>query len=149
MIKKPGIALIELVLTISIILILSGVSFGIYYKTYKCINNKFKVDMCKNGILHIINDAKNYCKINNQRGYLVFNGKDNIDFNSLNRRVKSYKIPVGFRLGDVITPSGNQIIYIDGDGNTRDACTIFFYDLKDRDYSITLRVGTNYVEIKE
>ncbi|MCY6370333.1 prepilin-type N-terminal cleavage/methylation domain-containing protein [Clostridium ganghwense] len=144
--KKKGTTLIEVVIVLSIISILSGISITNCYGIYNSTLNSFNVDICNNSILHIINDSKQYCKGKNKTGYLVFDSRS-ITFHC-GLTVKSYEMPKEFKLESINTSSGKQLIYIDNLGNTSDACTITYKDRKGKNHFITLRVGTNYVQIK-
>lgn len=146
---KKGVALIELMITLGIIVSLSGLALGTGLKMHKNIDNSFKVDACKNSILHIVNDAKHYCKINNQGGYLLFCDKDTIEFKSGSKVIKKYKLPKGFRLGNIVNSSRTQIFDINNFGEFKEVGTIYFFDCKGKQYVITIRVGTKYAKIKE
>ncbi|MEL7597291.1 MAG: prepilin-type cleavage/methylation domain-containing protein [Clostridiaceae bacterium] len=148
MYKKKGITLIEIILILSILVVLSSMTVRNYYRIYSTTLNSFSVDMCSNSILHIINDSKQYCRSKNKSGYLVFDCVKSINFYCGGNRVRSYTVPKGFDLKPLNSKYGKQIIDIDNLGNTADACTICYADRKGDNHFMTLRVGTNYVQIK-
>lgn len=148
MYKKKGTTLIEIILVLSILALLSGMTIRSYYCIYNTTLNNFSVDMCSNSILHIINDSKQYCKSKNKSGYLVFDCVKSIRFYCAGNMIRSYTVPEGFKLNPLNSKNGKQIIDIDNLGNTGDACTICYVDRKGDNHFITLRVGTNYVQIK-
>lgn len=148
MYKKKGTTLIEIILVLSILAVLSSMTIRNYYCIYNTTLNNFSVDICSNSILHIVNDSKLYCKSKNKSGYLVFDCVKNIKFYCGGNMVRSYTVPKGFKLKPLNSKNGKQIIDIDNLGNTGDACTICYSDRKGDNHFITLRVGTNYVQIK-
>ncbi|MCY6354058.1 type II secretion system protein [Clostridium sp. ZS2-4] len=147
--KKKGTTLIEIIIVLSILTVLSSMAIRNYYCIYNTVSNNFSVDMCSNSILHIINDSKQYCKSKNKSGYLVFDCIKSIEFYCGGNMVRSYTVPEGFMLKPLNSKGGSQIIHIDNFGNTGDACTICYADITGENHPITLRVGTNYVQIKQ
>lgn len=146
--NKKGLTLIELIITLSIFMIFITTSVSVYFSLYKRTKNALSANMCENYILHIINDSKRYCKERGRSGYIYFDENKNISFYCFGRKIKSYTLPKGFKLEYVNTKNELQRVDIDNFGNTSDACTISFKNKKGKKYEMTIRVGTNYVQIK-
>lgn len=143
--KNKGFTLIELMMVISIISVLLSISL-IKFSGYSKLENKMDVDLFNNSLLNFINNSKGYCRDNNIDGYILFDIERNtITFNSELERVNTLTIPYKFILNTEV--SGNKI-KIDNRGITANACTISYKDREGKIHSLTMCVGTAYVEIK-
>ncbi|MCY6483739.1 type II secretion system protein [Clostridium aestuarii] len=148
--KRKGFTLLEVVIVLSIIGLIGSFTVVNYYKIYNNSINDLNTDLCNNSILHMINDSKLYCRNISKHGHLLFNHNDNtIIFHCNSKKIQTYNFPKGFKLEYLNTADGVQLIRIDEFGNTSNACSIKFTDMKGEIHKVTLRVATNYVEIKE
>lgn len=142
-----GITLIELVISLSIIFSIISICSINLIKVNKSFMNNVSVDFFNNYMLQIIGNSALYCKEHNRSGYLLFK-EDNktIKFFCNNSKVDEYKLPKGF---EFVSPEVFQRkIEIDNLGMVIKACTINYIDSKDNMNTITIRVGTRYVQIK-
>ena len=144
--RCKGYTLMELIVVMAIIAIM--LSFctlgGKWYKTYL---NRIDTNYTGDSIFIFITNAKQYCREKESRGCICFNTIDNqITFVCNGKLRDSFQLPKGFNLyGTNLT---DNMINIDGKGFTSDACTIKFRDKEGRLHSLTLCVGTAYVEIQ-
>ena len=162
--RDKGLTLIELIITLCLISIL--LSFTLismdFFKSYE---NNIDVDYCNNSILSLIDNAKLYCKKENSNGYIQFDLVSNeVTFyckSKQNQKVEEYILPKKFTICDVnskyncirisingMTIDGTGIDGMTTNGVTTNSCTISFKDRRNSIHKITIRVGTNYVEVK-
>lgn len=144
--KSKGFTLIEIILCLSIMCIIFSYSL-INYSGFGKLRNKIYVESFTNSLINFINNSKSYCRDNDIEGCIYFDSYNNrITFNSHLSRIYTLKVPDGFNLNYV---RDNNTIQIDNRGITGDACTIKFMDRERKEHSITMCVGTSYVEVKE
>lgn len=171
--KDKGVTLIELIITLSLLSILLSFSL-ISIDSLKNYENNIDIDYCNNSILELIDNAKLYCIKENSNGYIQFDLVSNeITFNcysnktNIFEKIEKYILPRKFtiyyinseynriRINMYGTSIGGMSIYgtgVDGMTNnaaTTDSCTIIFKDRRANIHKITIRVGTNYVQVKE
>jgi len=145
--KKSGFTLIECVICIGILLFIASFSITGILKLNSSIINNVSVDYYNNYILNVFSNSTKYCKEKNRSGYLLFEDNGTIKFFCNNIKVEAFEIPNGFKF--LNTETFNKTIEINNLGALTKACTIKFMDLKGEINSITIRVGTEYVQIKE
>ncbi|QGU96818.1 prepilin-type N-terminal cleavage/methylation domain-containing protein [Clostridium bovifaecis] len=141
-----GTTLIELILVLSVLVILMGFCITNYFKLYDNWANSTNIDFCNNYILHMLKNSAVYCENENKSGYLLFIGENKVKFYCDNKKIKEYKIPMGFRFINI--ESFNQRIGVNNLGEILKACTINYEDIKGKVHIITIRVGTRYAQIK-
>ncbi len=143
---KKGFTLLEVIITISILLIIASISL-INISNLEKQKNDTDVELCKSMILGIINDAKQYCRENNKSGYILFNSAESkIGFYSSSKKIESFVLPEDVNIYSINTNESK--IDIDKFGFTSDAGTIKLRDKRGSLYTITINVGAGYVEIK-
>lgn len=143
--KSKGFTIIELLIVLGIISILFSCSL-INFSGCSKLQNRIDVDIFSNSLINLINNSKQYCRDKNVGGYLYFDtGKNIIYLNSGTQLVYKLKLPDKFKL-NIVRP-GNKI-KIDNRGITEDACTIQYKDREGEMHSITMCVGTAFVEFK-
>jgi prepilin-type N-terminal cleavage/methylation domain-containing protein len=169
--RDKGVTLIELIITLSLLSILLSFSL-LSINSLKNYENNIDIDYCNNSILGLIDNSKLYCKKENSSGYIQFDLVSNeITFYCYSKqgqkaqqaqKIEKYILPRKFTIYNInseynrIRISINGMI-IDGTGIdgmttnsvTTDSCTITFKDSRNSLHKITIRVGTNYVEVKE
>ena len=171
--KDKGVTLIELIITLSLLSILLSFSL-ISIDSLKNYENNIDIDYCNNSILELIDNAKLYCKKENSNGYIQFDLLENeIMFNCYSNKtnefekIEKYILPRKFtiyyinseynriRINIYGTSADGMSIYGTGlngmtpSAATTDSCTIKFRDRRGNLHTITIRVGTNYVQVKE
>jgi len=145
--KYNGHTLIELMIVISIIGILLA-SYTMSSTSYNSYLNSIDVKYGQDSILAFITNAKQYCREKERSGFIVFNTVENqISFYSESKLRDRLPLPGSLSLYGVNTTDSR--IHIDNKGFTADACTIKFRDKKGKMHSLTLCVGTAYVEIQD
>ena len=143
---RKGFTIIELMVTLSIVCIFLSYTL-MNMKGYTQISNDIDVNYSENKIVNFINMSRQYCKINDTRGHIYFvPSLDEVWFLSNTQHSDRFYLPEGFTLNPINLSTG--YITIDQRGFTANACTIKFSDRKDKIHSITICVGTAYVEIK-
>ncbi|MCD2345179.1 pilus assembly FimT family protein [Clostridium guangxiense] len=145
---KAGYTLIEMVCTISILIIVS--SFGIIaVKSYNGLKNQIEYKYVNNQILNFINNSRHYCKGRKLEGKIFVDASLNrfIFYKGFDKCIDRFYFPDGFKVYPIQNSHGE--ISIDENGMTSDACTIQYIDLKKGLHTITICVGTGNVEIKE
>lgn len=145
--KKGGFTLIESIIYIGILLFIASFSITGILKLNSSLTNNVSVDYYNNYILSIFSNSTKYCKEKNKGGYLLFEDNGTIKFFCNNVKVETFDIPKGFKF--LNTETFNKTIEINNLGILTKACTIKYMDLKGEINSITIRVGTEYVQIKE
>lgn len=146
---KKGYSIIEVIICMSLISIVITFS-GINIKKFNKHVNEIEVEHCSFSIVYLINSAKLYCKQADKQGKIIFSIDDqNICFYCNQKLIDKIIIPSGFKLEDVKTSKGHNIIHIEKTGETGEECTIPFRDKFEELHSITVQVGSKYVEIKE
>ena len=144
-VKSKGFTIIELVLVIGIISVFLSFSL-INASGYRKLNNKIDVDFFSNSLLNYINNSKEYCRDNVERGYIYFDSeRDLITLNCGIKQINTLPLPDGFSLNDVRSDNKIEITNM---GTTGSACTIKFRDREGELHHITMCVGTEYVDIK-
>lgn len=145
---NKGFTLIELMISISMILILMTFAF-ITYNGFNRTINKMDADFFSNSMVNFINNSKQYSRINNRSTNITFDtGNEKIYLSADSKIVKRLYVPKGFKLNTVNTSSGKNKIYIDNRGVTTDACTISYLDRMGGQHNISICVGSAYAEIK-
>lgn len=165
-----GVTLIELVITMSLISILLGFT-SISISFFKNYENNIDTDYCNNSILELIDNSKLYCKKENSKGYLQFNLINNeITFYCYSKKgvnyqqaqyIEKYVLPDKFIIYNInseynrikisitgMTLDGTGLDGMAANGIATNSCTITFRDRMESLHKITIRVGTNYVEVK-
>lgn len=143
--ENKGFTLIELVLVLGIISIFLSFSL-INIGAYRKLTNKVDEEIFSNSLLNFINNSKEYCRDNGTGGYIYFNSDNNvITFNCGLKQIYRISLPEGFIMNKVRT---DNRIQIDNRGITADACTINFKDREETMHSMSMCVGTAYLEIK-
>jgi len=143
---KKGFTIVELMVTLSIMCIFLSYSL-MSIKGYTQLSNDIDVNYSENKIVNFINTSRQYCKLNDTSGHIYFMSDLNeIWFLSNAQHAKRFHLPQGFTLNILNLSTG--YITIDQRGFTANACTIKFSDRKDKIHSITICVGTAYVEIE-
>lgn len=151
---RKGYSLIEMLFVMAIMLILSG-AFSVGVNNYYNLKSELEAKNFDYSILNMFNYARLYCKNKECGGQIdIIVGKDNIafykvvDINSTARVQKSrIQLPQGFRITQNDVPN-NQIISIDRYGQVNNACTIQYIDRSGKTHTITIGVGSFYVDIK-
>ena len=139
--------LIELIFTISIILIISGYGFS-YYSQHMKLCNHVNIEYCSESIVYIIDYTKQYCRENGLSGYVLFDFSRNLISSSSNgRTINKLYLPNGFKLYRVNASS--NMININNKGLTGDACTVVYQDKDSLYHHITICVGSSNVEIQD
>ena len=159
--RYKGVTLIELIITLSLLSILLSFSF-ISINSLKNYENNIDIDYCNNSILSLIDNAKLYCKKENSSGHIQLDlGRNEMTFYCDNKKIEEYILPKKFILYNInseykririningMTIDGTGLDGMTTNGVTTNACTITFRDRKNELHKITIRVGTNYVEVK-
>lgn len=146
---RKGYTLIEIIVVVCIISILFMI-FANGIKAYNVLKNDMLVDQCNNSIMTFINNCKLYCYNNEVSGYILGDCANNkFNFYTAGTRQRVVKLPEGCKLHSINVASGTQILRMDSNGFTWDACTITYLDLYNVEHKITISVGTAYVEIKD
>lgn len=144
--SKKGFTLIELIVAISMVTILFGYSF-MSLKSYSKNTNDMDVNIFANTLMNFIVYSKEYCRDNNESGYLYFlSDKNKIIFCSSTSTLNNLYLPKGF--GDLKLNLTQNKVSIDNKGFTKDACTINFKDREGGNHCVTICVGSSYVDIK-
>lgn len=139
-----GYTVIELVVTLSIILLIFNYSV-VRLNIISIFNNDVDVAICNNSILNIINNSKQYCRRMHKMGVIYYWEKDNsIRFYTDNNLKYRYVLPNGFKY--VEANSKRMCIDINSLGFSNDACTIIYKDRKGDLHRLTMCVGTSNVE---
>jgi prepilin-type N-terminal cleavage/methylation domain-containing protein len=145
--KVKGFSLIELIIVLSIIVIIVGLSSINFVGLYNGSRNSTNVSYFNNKILHIISESALYCKSQNKSGYLLFSDDSKkIKFFCNNIKIKEYEAPNKFIF--INTDSFHKRIGINNLGSVIQSCTINYIDEKGETHIITIRVATRYVQIK-
>lgn len=151
--RNKGYALLELILTMSIIMSISAMVFVDFSKLSK-LTTEIEGKYYENAIMNLIIKSKNYCRSNEINGRVVFDQeRRTIWFQDLTDGAKSKNIyvvslPKGYKMEGVSIK--DNMIYINANGAARDcAGTIPFKDKNDKLHIITIRVGSSYVDIKK
>lgn len=151
--RNKGYALLELILTMSIILSISAMVFVDFSKLSK-ITTEIEGKYYENAIVNLIIKSKNYCRSNEINGRVVFDQQGrNIWFQDLTDGAKPKNIyvvslPKDYKMEGVSFK--NSMIHISANVAARDcAGTIPFRDKNDKLHIITMRVGSSYVDIKK
>lgn len=148
---KKGLTLIEMVVVISIIIIIGGITVPSLYQYYEYQNN-MDVDLCNNSITALITNGKQYCRDNQISAYVRFDIMDDCveifskDEHGNKNKIEKFILPNKFILCD--TNFHENKIEIDKRGILNDAGTISFIDRKGKTHNISVYVGSTYVEIK-
>jgi len=165
--RYKGVTLIELIITLSLLSILLSFSL-ISITSLKNYENNIDVDYCNNSILQLINNSKLYCRKENSSGYIQFDLVSNeITFYCYSKqaqkviKIEEYILPKKFIIYNInseykrnrisitgMTIDGTGIDGMTANGVTTSSCTITFRDRRENIHKITIRVGTNYVEVK-
>lgn len=143
--KNKGFTLLELVLVIGIISIFLSFSL-INIGAYRKLTNKVDSEIFSNSLLNFVNNSKEYCRDNGVGGYIYFNSDNSvITFNCGLKQIYRIALPEGFIMNKV---RADNRIKIDNRGITADACTVNFKDREGTMHSMSMCVGTAYLEIK-
>lgn len=146
--KNKGFTLIEVVICLGILLVIVSISISNIFKLNKVITTNTGVNFYDNYILSIISNSSKYCQLENKSGYLLFDDKNNsIKFFCNNSNIEQYEGLKGFKFVDA--ELFNKTIEINNFGILTKSCTIKYMDSLGKINSITIRVGTKYVQIKE
>ena len=146
-ISKKGVTLIELVVVISIILIVSGISFS-YVSRFEQMTDDIQTKSCSESIVHIIDYGKMYCRENKISGYFIFDFDENkIKFSCNNKTITNFIMPIDFSLYYINRK--NKIINVTNNGMIGDDCTITYKNKNHICHNITISVGTSNVKIKD
>lgn len=145
--KEKGLTLIEILIVLSIVIItmlFANMNFNLFYRN---VINNTNVNLLNNKILHIVSESSLYCKLQNKSGYLLFSddGKK-VKFFCNNIKINEYEVPNKFTFVD--TESFYKRVGINNLGTVTEACTIRYKDGKEQIHTLTIRVGTKYVQIK-
>jgi prepilin-type N-terminal cleavage/methylation domain-containing protein len=143
---KKGFTLIELIITIAVMVIVS--TFSMYsFSKYNKIKSEINIDAWETIIFSLINNSKQYCRERNKSGYIYFDlGSNRLDFYSEGRKIEGYNLTSGLYIYSINTDYSK--IDINRNGITSDAGTITLKDKSGKVYTLTISVGTGYVEIK-
>lgn len=147
---KKGFTLIELLAAISLITLI--LNWGIWgTNNYRECTYNYELDYVNNSILSLLDNAKQYCRKNSINGMVCFDcEKNSISFYSQNKTIKVFKFPQNFKLTFIdIHDTNSPLLYFNSNGFTSDACTISFKDPHGGVHTISLSVGTAFVEIHE
>lgn len=144
---KRGYTLIELIAVMAIItIILAFYSIGV--NGFKSYSNKIDTNFTNDSVLIFITNAKQYCREKEKNGCVSFDViRNEIIFSCDSKAKDKFLLPSGFSLIGANLPINE--IRIDNTGFISDACTIKFRDREEKLHSISLCVGTAYVEIKD
>ena len=143
--KKSGFTLIEMIIVISIMSIIGGCS-AISVRYYKTIENKIEADYYCNAVVSFINNSKMYCRENSCSAAIILDiEKNEMKLNKGTDMIRKLTFSNKIRL-DTAT---RKKIVIKNKGYSDDACTITLMDNKSKPYTITMRVGSEYVKITE
>lgn len=150
--KNKGYTLIEVIFTISLMTIILSFTFTSFLKLFK-VNNSIESRYYENATMNFILKSKSYCRANEISGRIVFDVEEsNIFFEDLSKPIMpkviyTLKFPNKYKISYVSFK--NRIIYINSDGTARDyAGTIQFKDKNKEIHTVTMRVGSSYVDIK-
>ena len=145
--RYKGYTLIELIAVMAIIaIVLAFCSIG--GKWYKHYMNGIDTSYTSDSILFFITNSKQYCREKESKGCITFDVIENKIIFSSNGLVRDeFLLPCGYTLNGTNLPINE--INIDNSGFSSDACTIKFRDREEKLHSITMCVGTAYVEIKD
>jgi prepilin-type N-terminal cleavage/methylation domain-containing protein len=144
---KNGYTLIELITVISIILIISGFSFS-YYSHHMKLCNYVDIEYCSESIVYIVDHTKQYCRENGVSGYVLFDFSNNAVSSSCSgKRLNKFYLPNGCKLYRI--NAKNNMVDINNNGLTGDACTIIYKDKNGLNHHITICVGSSNVEIQD
>lgn len=150
--RKKGVTLIDVIIVISIIIIIEGISIPSMYQFYEY-QNKMDVDLCNNSITALIINGKRYCRDNQISAYVRFNIVGNcVELYSKDKclntiKIEKFVLPNKFFIN--YTNFSQNTIEISKRGILSDAGTLEFIDRKGKQHEITIYVGSSYVEIKE
>lgn len=137
--KKKGYTLIELLASLTIIVVILSIGVSLTRNVKTIINNQ-NLNRCSTSIVNIINYSKLYCRKADKVGFLnIDNISNEIYLYAGGKIVEDYHMPQGFRI-----ETQGQIL-IDSNGVTIDACTIRYYDEFDKVHNISMCVGTAFV----
>ncbi|MBU5487546.1 prepilin-type N-terminal cleavage/methylation domain-containing protein [Clostridium sp. MSJ-8] len=150
--KKYGYTLIELVVSMSIILILASIGIGASKYLLK-IKKDMYIRQELYEVLDIIHYGKSYSVNSQQYGNIKFIMKDNILEVSLiindetKRKIEldNLKLYKNYSLEYMMH---YKMIFIKQDG-TVESCTLIFKDSLDKMHVITISVGENNIRLKE
>ncbi|MGE5627472.1 MAG: type II secretion system protein [Solirubrobacterales bacterium] len=144
--SKKGFTLVEVIVVVSMITILFGYNF-MSLRNFSKNTNDMDCNIFANSLMNFVVCSKEYCRDNNQSGYLYFHtDKNKIIFISNSSTVSSLYLPEGF--GDLRLNLIQNKVFIDNKGFTSDACTINFKDREGGNHCATICVGSSYVDIK-
>lgn len=143
---RRGFTLIEVMVTVSIIMVVASFSMPII-TGYKKIKNENDIKVCQMMIMSMINNGKLYCRERNKSGYVLFDiVKDEVTFYCDNKKIDKFIFPKGIDLKSINTKFSK--VDINNLGITSDAGTIVIRDENNTNYEITINVGVGHVEIK-
>lgn len=143
---KKGFTLIEVVMTTALIAVLASFMLMSISK-YNSIKNDIDLLMCKNMVISMINDGKQYCRDRKASGYVMFDiEKNEIRFYCGGRRIDKFKFPDAIKIYSINTEFSR--ININKFGIAGDAGTITIRDKNNDLHEITVNVGVGYAEIK-
>ncbi len=145
---KKGFTLLELLAVISLMSLL--INWCIWNSSnYRDSINRYELDYVNNSILSLLNNAKQYCRKNEVNGMVNFDIiKNCIIFASNTKLIQQFDFPQNFKLISVNAGTGT-VIYFNSAGLTNNACTISFKDPYENIHTLTVCVGTCFVEIHE
>ncbi|SHH37546.1 pilus assembly FimT family protein [Clostridium grantii] len=141
--KSKGFSLIEILIVINIALIFLSFTILSFVELNNRLANTMDVELCSNEIVSIIDGGKNYCRVNKYFGTIRLSDTNEVIFGCNDKTIK-YKLPSKFKLYTY-----PKEIIINQEGEIGSACSIYYYDRKNKRHCITIRVATNYVKVKE
>ncbi|GAA0723840.1 hypothetical protein GCM10008905_16950 [Clostridium malenominatum] len=143
---KKGFTLIELTLSIAIIMSMMAM-YKFTYRGFHNLLNKVDILKCNNSVLEFINFSKRYCRENDALGKVYFSkGENSMMLIIGGRNVKKYKLPSGFKI--TFINATNSVLNVNKLGQSSDGCTMKYKDRNNNEQTITVSVGTGYVQIK-
>jgi prepilin-type N-terminal cleavage/methylation domain-containing protein len=147
--KVKGFTLIETVVVMSVILIITSITFA-QIKGYRDFKNEIDSKYFDNEILYLINEGRHTCIVSEKEGELMFNEEDNKGGFYQDTELKDrLNIPDGFTILKNTANTSSNLVYIEEDGTISTPCSLLYKDRTQKIHTISIGVGTAYVEIKQ
>ncbi len=147
-INKKGFTIIELLVVLTIIITVS--SIALYeIKNYNNFLNEIDVNNFNDEFLSFTNFARLESKSNESSSQILFSVSDNeIGLYEKGQLISKLTLPYGFKASKNTVNTTDGLIYIDEAGAITTSCSLQYIDREGKPQTITIGVGTNYVNIK-